>query len=107
MKPMKIGIAGAGTMSSSMALIFMEQGFDTVLHVRSEASMQRVRNNISASLPTDVKAGKITQQQADTILDHLHFSTDMQVFADCDLIVESIIEDLAIKQDYWEQVSQD
>ena len=106
MKPMKIGIAGAGTMSSSMALIFMEQGFDTVLHVRSEASMQRVRNNISASLPTDVQAGKITQQQADAMLDHLHFSTDMQVFADCDLIVESIIEDLAIKQDYWEQVSQ-
>ncbi len=106
MKPMKIGIAGAGTMSSSMALIFMEQGFDTVLHVRSEASMQRVRNNISASLPADVQAGKITQQQADAMLDHLHFSTDMQVFADCDLIVESIIEDLAIKQDYWEQVSQ-
>ena len=69
MKPMKIGIAGAGTMSSSMALIFMEQGFDTVLHVRSEASMQRVRNNISASLPTDVQAGKITQQQADAMLD--------------------------------------
>ena len=45
MKTIKIGIAGAGTMSSSMALIFMEQGFDTVLHVRSEASMQRVHGN--------------------------------------------------------------
>ncbi|MCD8357163.1 MAG: 3-hydroxyacyl-CoA dehydrogenase family protein [Clostridia bacterium] len=103
---LKIGIAGAGTMSSSMALIFMEHGFDTVLHVRSEKSMQRVRNNISVSLKSDVEGGKITQQRADEILANLHFSTDMQIFADRDLIVESIIEDLEIKQDYWENVSQ-
>ena len=62
MKPIKIGIAGAGTMSSSMALIFMEQGFDTVLHVRSEASMQRVRNNISASVSKHIRYAMADQK---------------------------------------------
>lgn len=106
MEKIKIGIAGAGTMSSSMALIFMEHGFDTVLHVRSQHSMQRARNSIAVSLKSDVESGKVTQQQADDILAKVHFSTDMQVFSDRDLIIESIIEDLKIKQDYWEKVSQ-
>ena len=102
---MKIGIAGAGTMSASMARIFIEKGFDVVLHVRSEKSMQRVRNLIGVSLRTDVETGTKTQAQADALLKKLVFSTDMAIFADRELIVESIIEDLSIKQDYWEQVS--
>ena len=50
---MKIGIAGAGTMSASMALIFLEQGYDTILHVRSERSMDRARGIIGVSLTAE------------------------------------------------------
>ena len=69
---MKIGIAGAGTMSASMALIFLEQGYDTILHVRSERSMDRARGIIGVSLTADVRMGKRTQEEADALLKLYH-----------------------------------
>lgn len=103
---MKIGIAGAGTMSASMARIFAEKGFETVVHVRSWQSAERARASILVGLSTDVEAGRMTQQAADALLLGICFSTDVQIFVGCDLIVESIVEDLEIKQDYWERISQ-
>lgn len=102
---MKIGIAGAGTMSASMALIFLEQGYDTILHVRSERSMDRARGIIGVSLTADVRMGRRTQEEADTLLKQLRFTTEVRDLADRDLVIESIVEDLETKQEYWERVS--
>lgn len=103
---LKIGIAGAGTMSSSMALIFVRNGFDTVMHVRSLASAERAENSIRVALSSDVENGSISQEEAEELIGRVKFSMDPQCFGDRDLIVESIAEDLKIKQDYWEQISQ-
>ena len=102
---MKIGIAGAGTMSASMALIFLEQGYDTILHVRSERSMDRARGIIGVSLTADVRMGRRTQEEADTLLKQLRFTTEVRDLADRDLVIESIVEDLETKQEYWERVA--
>lgn len=106
MKDLKIGIAGAGTMSSSMALIFAKNHFDTVVHVRSLASAERAENNIRIALSSDCQAGLLTETAAEEIIRSIRFSMDPQCFADRDLIVESIAENLEIKQNYWEQISQ-
>ncbi|MDO4617077.1 MAG: 3-hydroxyacyl-CoA dehydrogenase family protein [Lachnospiraceae bacterium] len=102
----KIGIAGAGTMSSSMALIFVKNGFDTVVHVRSFASAERAEENIRTALSSDIESGSITEQEAEDLLSRIKFSMDPGCFRDRDLIVESIAENLEIKQNYWEQISQ-
>ncbi len=101
----RIGIAGAGTMSSSMALIFVKNGFDTVVHVRSLASAERAENSIRTAMDSDIKAGKLTEQGAEELLARIKFSMDPSCFKDRDLIVESIAENLEIKQNYWEQIS--
>lgn len=104
-KRIKIGIAGAGTMSSSMALIFVKNGFDTVMHVRSLASAERAENSIRIALSSDIEAGILTEAEAEELIGKLKFSMDSQCFSDRDLIVESIAENLSIKQDYWEMIS--
>lgn len=64
---LKTGIAGAGTMSSSMALIFAKNNFDTVVHVRSLASAERAENSIRTALSSDIHAGSITENEADPL----------------------------------------
>ncbi len=102
---LKIGIAGAGTMSSSMALIFVKNGFDTIIHVRSLASAERAENSIRTSLSSDIASGAMTEEDAEDLISQIKFSMDPVCFHDRDLIVESIAEDLAVKQDYWEKIS--
>lgn len=104
-KNIKVGIAGAGTMSSSMALIFVKNGFDTVMHVRSLASAERAENSIRIALSSDMETGTLTEAEAEELIGKLKFSMDPQCFSDRDLIVESIAENLSIKQDYWEMIS--
>ncbi len=101
----KIGIAGAGTMSSSMALIFAKNNYNTVVHVRSLASAEKAENNIRTALSSDLKDGLLTAEQAEELISRIGFSMDPRCFADRDLIVESIAEDLKVKQNYWEQIS--
>lgn len=103
---LKTGIAGAGTMSSSMALIFAKNNFDTVVHVRSLVSAERAENSIRTALSSDIQAGSITENEAEDILRKIRFSMDPHCFADRDLIVESIAENLEVKQSYWEGISQ-
>lgn len=106
MNKKKIGIAGAGTMSSSMALIFARNGFDTVVHVRSLASAERAENSIRIALSSDLESGLLTEEEAEKIISSIKFSMDPHCFADRELIVESIAENLEIKQKYWEEISQ-
>lgn len=102
---MKIGIAGAGTMSSSIALIFLEKGYDVIFHVRSERSMERARGIIGVSLTADVQSGRLCREEADKLLGSLRFTTEVRDLSDRELVIESIVEDLEIKQEYWERVS--
>lgn len=103
---LKIGIAGAGTMSSSMALIFAKNGFDTVMHVRSLASAERAEASIRTFLNSDPGDESLTDQEAEELLSRIRFSMVPHCFSDRDLIVESIAENLEVKQNYWEQISQ-
>lgn len=52
-----------------------------------------------------MEEGLLTREEAGTLISRLKFPMDPACFSDRDLIVESIAENLAIKQDYWEMIS--
>lgn len=103
---MKIGIAGAGTMSSSMAMIFMENGYDTLMLVRNDKSIARATKIITDAVNNKLSQGKLSVEDGDRILASMQFTTEMTDMADRDIIIESIIEDLPTKQAYWKELSQ-
>lgn len=84
----KIGICGTGTMGATMAQIFAEKGYDTILWGRTDASLERGR--------------KILTQDAQSIL---QMTTHLEDLSDCDMIIESIAEHLETKQDFFERLS--
>ena len=101
----KIGIAGAGLMGASMSQIFAKYGYDVVVYDAFEASLEKGKRLIALNQQTQVEAGEQTAEQAERILAALRFSSDMNALADCDVIVESIIEKLDIKQEFWAKLS--
>lgn len=100
-----IVVAGAGTMGASMAQIFARHGYDVVLYDIAEAAIQRGQNLVKVNQESQVNSGDLTAEQSADIVAHLSYTMDKQCFASCDLVVESILENLEIKQNFWEEVS--
>jgi len=101
----KIVVAGAGTMGASMAQIFAKYGYTVVLYDIAEAALERGRNLVKVNQESQIAAGDLTAGESAAVVSRLQFTLDKQCFADCDLVVESVLENLEIKQAFWEEVS--
>ena len=100
-----IVVAGAGTMGSSMAQIFAKHGYGVVLYDVAEAALERGRNLVRVNQESQVASGDLTARESEEIISRLRYTMDKNCFGQCDLVVESILENLEIKQSFWEEVS--
>lgn len=108
----KVGIAGAGTMGTSMAQIFAEKGYEVVIYDAFEAGIRRGRHLVEVNQASLVASGELTQEQSDAVrarLSYVYAKTEeletVDAFRDCDIIIESVLELLEVKQTFWETVS--
>lgn len=92
-----IGVAGAGTMGAGIAIVAVRAGLDTVLFDLDANALDRARSQIDAFLHSSVKKGKLTEEQAAAAVGRLSVTSTMSGLADCDLIIEAVFEDLAVK----------
>lgn len=97
----RIGVLGAGAMGSGIAQVAAVSGHRVVLADVSEASLERGLAGIGKALGRDVEKGRRTAVEADAVTDRIatavvdgHYSA----FEGCDLVIEAILEDLAVKQ---------
>lgn len=98
-QPVKVvGVIGAGTMGSGIATAFLLTDHPVILIEQNPeglaAGVQRVQNNLQQA----VKRGRLTSQQATEFEARLHTSLDYQSLRDCDLVIEAVFEDLALKK---------
>lgn len=100
-------VAGAGVMGASLAQVYAEAGYDVVLYDLAEKFLDRGKHLIALNQETLVKAGLITADDSAALVQRIRFSCDDACFAaaDVDIILESIVEKLEIKQGFWEKVS--
>ncbi|MEU5766404.1 3-hydroxyacyl-CoA dehydrogenase family protein [Streptomyces asoensis] len=93
-----VGVAGSGTMASGIAEVFAKAGYDVVLAARSEEKAQTAKARIGKSLARSVDKGRLTAEAAALILDRITPAGSYDAFADVDLALEAVAEDLEIKQ---------
>ena len=96
-----VGIAGAGTMGASMAQIFAQYGYTVIIYDAFEAGLERGKHLVEINQASLVEAGDITAEQSAVIKTKLSFTGDINGLKDCDIIVESVLERLDVKQDFW------
>ncbi len=97
----KIGVVGAGQMGNGIAQVAAVAGYEVVMVDMKQEFVESGLKNIQASLGKFVQKEKLTQADADATLARLSISTDNAALADCDLVIEAIIENLEIKTKLW------
>ncbi|MCD7436896.1 NAD(P)-binding domain-containing protein [Streptomyces lincolnensis] len=98
----RVGVAGSGTMASGIAEVFAKAGYEVVLAARSEEKAQSARARIGKSLARSVDKGRLTAEAAAQTLDRITPAGSYDAFADVDLAVEAVAEDLEIKRQLFE-----
>ena len=97
----RIGIVGSGIMGSGIAEVAATSGFDVVLRSRSIDSANATIEGMRASLARQVDKGRREQADADAALARVTATADLADLAQCDLVIESIVEDLELKLDLF------
>ncbi|NDZ81231.1 NAD(P)-binding domain-containing protein [Streptomyces sp. SID10853] len=93
-----VGVAGSGTMASGIAEVFAKAGYDVVLAARSPEKADTAKARIAKSLARSVDKGRMTAAARDETLARITPAGSLDAFADVDLAVEAVAEDLEVKQ---------
>jgi 3-hydroxybutyryl-CoA dehydrogenase len=94
----KVGICGSGIMGSGLAEVAAKAGYDVVVRSRSAATAQAMITSVEKGLDKQVQREKITADDKAAILSRLSATDKISDLADCDLVIESVVEDLAVKK---------
>lgn len=97
-----IGVLGAGTMGVGIAQVAAQSGNEVILVDVNPLQLEKAKSNLSAILSKLIDKGKITSSDKSGIENRITYSSEIKSFAPCHLIIEAILEDLAIKHKVFE-----
>ena len=97
---MKVGVVGLGAMGGGIAQLCVEAGIDTVGREVAIELAEGARDRIAHFLTRKVEKGQIESFD----IERLTLTTDLADLADCDLVIEAIVEDLAPKQELFAEL---
>lgn len=94
----KILVVGAGNMGAGIAQLCGQQGFDVVISDISLDFSKAALARMDAGLQKRVEQGKLTEEQKNSVLSRISAAGDLSPVTECDFVIESALEDLAIKR---------
>ena len=94
----KIGVLGTGTMGAGIVQVLAQSGYEVVVRARREASVEKGLATVNKNLEKMVAKEKITAEEKEAILSRISGSTDINIIADADLVIEAATEDMEAKK---------
>ncbi|MBW5446590.1 3-hydroxybutyryl-CoA dehydrogenase [Cohnella sp. CFH 77786] len=99
-----IGVVGAGTMGRSIAEMLAVKGLDVLLLEKSPEQLESAMGLLEASLDRQMERWAITAAEKKLILNRIHKQQTLQDLGECDLVIETVSEDLEIKKQVFEEL---
>ncbi|GAC1419344.1 MAG: 3-hydroxybutyryl-CoA dehydrogenase [Actinomycetota bacterium] len=100
----KIGVLGTGTMASGIVEVAAKAGFKVVLRGRSQQRVSEAMASLDKSMARAVSKGKMTQDAMESTRALITQTTQMSDFADCDIVIEAIAEELDVKVAHFKEL---
>jgi 3-hydroxybutyryl-CoA dehydrogenase len=97
----KVGVVGLGTMGAGIAQVSITAGHETVGREVSRELAEQGRSKIEHYLGRAVEKGRMTADERDAALGRLALTTELSGLADCDLVVEAVLEELPLKREVF------
>jgi 3-hydroxybutyryl-CoA dehydrogenase len=94
----RIGVVGTGTMASGIVEVCAKAGYDVVYRARSADKVASTRATLEKSLEKAVQRGKLDEPGRDAALARVTGTESLDDLADCDLVIEAVVEDLTVKR---------
>lgn len=101
---MKIGVIGAGTMGAGIAQVAAQNGHNVVLVDLNQSVIEKASAGHVKVFDRLVEKGSVSSDQAKNILSAIQYSTSMNDLSECGLVIEAIVEDLAVKHSVFAQL---
>ena len=98
----RVGVLGCGLMGSGIAQISAAAGYDTLVREVSDELCERGIGGIGKQLGKAVEKGKLSAEDRDATLGRLRGTTNLEDLKDCDIVIEAVVEDLALKNEMWQ-----
>ena len=97
----KVGIIGAGTMGGGIAMNFVNVGIPVTLVETAQAALDKGLAVVRRNYENSAKRGRFTPEQVEQRMGLLSGSLALESLADCDLVIEAVFENMAVKQDIF------
>ncbi len=102
----KIGVIGAGTMGHGITQVAAKTGYNVIMHDIKQEFVESGYNKIAGSMDYLIKKERITPEDKENILSKIDITTELTRMAECDLVIEAIIEDVNIKKDLFSKLEE-
>jgi 3-hydroxybutyryl-CoA dehydrogenase len=100
----KVGVVGLGAMGAGIAQLCVEAGVETIGREVSVELGEQGRDRIAHFLTRKVEKGQLDQSTRDASVGRLSLTTEVEDVADCDLVIEAIVEELGPKQELFAEL---
>ncbi len=97
MKPLKVGIGGAGLMGSDIVALFSNVGYDVILFDINEKALEEAERSLDESI-SQIRQAKLLENEE--LTQNLKTTTSIEDFEECDFVLEAIAEDLGKKREF-------
>jgi 3-hydroxybutyryl-CoA dehydrogenase len=102
----RVGIVGSGIMGAGLAEVAARAGFDVVVRSRKRDTAEAVITTIDKGLVKAIERGKATDDDRNSIIGRIRATDHLGALADCDVVIESVVEDLATKKHLFAELEE-
>ena len=102
----RIGIVGSGIMGAGLAEVTAKAGFDVVVRSRTRAGAEGVVSGVTANLQRQVDKGRMEADDLKATVARITATDHLGRLSDCDLVIESVVEDLPTKRALFAELEQ-
>ena len=100
----RVGIVGSGIMGSGIAEVAAKTGHEVIIRSRKQETADATIAALEKSLAKQVEKRRLSEEDRDAVLGRVRGTSDLADLADCDLVIESVVEDLDTKKELFNEL---
>ena len=100
----KIGVVGAGTMGRGIVQLFAQAGHEVYCFDAWDGAVAKAMDFVTGLIERGVEKGRQSREQADELISRIHPCDQLTDLAECDLVIEAIIEEISAKRSLFAQL---